>query len=119
MKRLISLLLAACMVFALCACGGDPEPEGTPPATAGTQPDNESGIKRGGVMVMGGASVYRQLLPYCQNCYITRLEADFEADVYMPDLDRDRDFVLAWESRPQEENGVTYRFTRYERMNDR
>ena len=80
---------------------------------------NAQGSEDGGVMVMGGASVYRQLLPYCQNCYITRLEADFEADVYMPDLDRDRDFVLAWESRPQEENGVTYRFTRYERMNDR
>ena len=35
------------------------------------------------VMVMGGASVYEQLLPYCDSCYITKIDACFDADTYL------------------------------------
>ena len=72
-----------------------------------------------GVMVMGGASVYEQLLPYCESCYITRIDACFEADTHMKDLDRDQDFVMTWQSDVMSENGLTYRFTRYERKEDK
>ena len=70
----------------------------------------------GEAMVMGGGPIYRQLLPYCDGCYVTKIDAAFEADTYFPNLDADGDFRLIWESRPHEENGVTYRFTEYERI---
>lgn len=68
-------------------------------------------------MVMGGGLI----LPdsYCliaTDAYVTKIDAAFEADTYFPDLDADGDFRLIWESRPHEENGVTYRFTEYERI---
>lgn len=74
----------------------------------------ESGEQQ--VMVMGGASVYKQLLPYCQSCYITRIDQIFDADTYIPDLDNMENFALVWQSEPREENGITYRFTRYDRV---
>ena len=40
--------------------------------------------------------VYEQLLPYCESCYITRIDACFEADTHMKDLDSDQDFVMTW-----------------------
>lgn len=39
--------------------------------------------------VIGGASVYKQLLPWCDTAYVTRIHAAFPADVVFPDLDRD------------------------------
>lgn len=68
------------------------------------------------VMVIGGAAVYEQLLPYCDSCLITKLEAAFAADTFIRNLDAEADFRLTWQSEPQTENGVTYRFTRYERI---
>ena len=68
------------------------------------------------VMVIGGAAVYEQLLPYCDSCLITKLEAAFAADTFIRNLDAEADFRLIWQSEPQTENGVTYRFTRYERI---
>ena len=69
-------------------------------------------------MVMGGASVYEQLLPYCDSCYITKIDACFDADTYIANLDEKDDFQLEWHSQPMEENGFTYRFTRYDRKTD-
>ncbi len=41
------------------------------------------------VWVIGGMSVYRQLLPYCRRAYVTKIKADFKKDAYFPDLDAD------------------------------
>lgn len=68
------------------------------------------------VMVMGGASIYEQMLPICDTCYVTRLEQAFDADCSFPDLDADPDFQVVWESDRQEENGVFYRFVEYRRV---
>ena len=68
------------------------------------------------IMVMGGASIYEQLLPLCDTCYVTRIDAELASDCRIPDLDEDPDFEKVWESPVQEENGVTYRFTEYRRI---
>ena len=70
----------------------------------------------GELMVMGGSSVYGELLPYCDTCYVTKLDAEFEADAHMPNIDEMKDFRLAWQSEPHTENGVTYVFTEYKRV---
>ncbi len=39
------------------------------------------------VMVIGGASLYRQILPLAQRFYLTKVHADFEGDSYFPEFD--------------------------------
>ena len=65
--------------------------------------------------VIGGASVYQVLLDACDTAYITRLDAQWPADCWFPNLDEKPEWVLAETSEPMEEKGVTFRFTRYER----
>lgn len=66
------------------------------------------------VFVIGGASVYRLLIPYCTQVLVTKVEADGGAEVFVPDLDRDENFRLIAESEPTEDNGYTIRFCTYE-----
>ena len=69
------------------------------------------------VFVIGGASVYRTLLPYCEKVYLTKVDADGGAEVFFPDLDKDENFVLISESAPVDDNGYTIRFTTYQNLN--
>ncbi len=39
-------------------------------------------------IVIGGASVYRQLLPYCSKAYVTVFDRAMEADAFFPDLSK-------------------------------
>lgn len=68
------------------------------------------------LMVIGGASVYRQLLPYCDTAYITKIDYAYQADAFFPDLDQDPDWKLAEESDEETYFDVPYTFARYERV---
>ena len=47
------------------------------------------------VFVIGGESVYRQLLPYCKKAYVTKIfQTDRDATVFFPNLDEHPDFEL-------------------------
>jgi len=39
------------------------------------------------VMVVGGAQIYRAVMPCCSEIWLTRVLADVEGDVYFPDID--------------------------------
>lgn len=65
------------------------------------------------VFVIGGASVYRTLIPYCTEVLVTKVDADGGADVFVPNLDKDENFHLAYESEPIEDNGYLLRFCTY------
>lgn len=39
------------------------------------------------VFVIGGASLYRAMLPYCDTAYITKVDAEADADAFFEDLD--------------------------------
>ncbi|MDD4774808.1 MAG: dihydrofolate reductase [Eubacteriales bacterium] len=66
------------------------------------------------IFVIGGESVYRQLLPYCGQAYITRIYAgELDADRFFPDLDSDPHWSGEAESEPAEEKGIGYRYFRY------
>ena len=64
------------------------------------------------VFVAGGAEVYRQFMDVCDSFYVTKIDDEFEADRYFPDLDA-LGYEVVWESPVQEEKGISYRFLKY------
>jgi dihydrofolate reductase len=68
------------------------------------------------VFVIGGESVYRQYLPYCDVVYVTKIQGCFHADTHFPNLDEDQDFQLVWSSGIYKEQGISYQFTEYQRV---
>jgi len=65
------------------------------------------------VFVIGGESVYVQLLPYCSKAYITRFEKQFEADRHFPNLDNMECWKLDSESEPSCYKDMNFRFLKY------
>lgn len=63
--------------------------------------------------LIGGASVYRALLPYCTRIYVTKIDACPPSDSFFPDLDSSPDWEVERESDVMEENGVRFRFVDY------
>lgn len=46
------------------------------------------------VWVIGGASIYKQMLPYCNYCYVTHHDTVMQADTFFPNLDEDSSWIL-------------------------
>ena len=67
------------------------------------------------VYVVGGESVYRQLLPYCDVAHVTKIEHRYEADTFFPDLDQDPDWEITADSEEQTYFDLVYTFLKYER----
>lgn len=66
-------------------------------------------------MVIGGGSVYRQMLPLCDTAYVTKVHACPESDTFFPNLDEAPDWELAEILQSGEENGIAYEMCRYRR----
>ena len=65
------------------------------------------------IFVIGGGEIYRELLPYCEEVLVTKVDAIGGAEVFFPNLDEKVNFVCVYESEPIEDNGNTIRFTTY------
>ena len=68
------------------------------------------------IYVMGGGVIYKELLPYCDEALVTKVDANGGADTFFPNLDTDSRFVCVYESEPIEDNGNTIRFTTYKNV---
>ena len=66
-------------------------------------------------MVIGGGSIYRQMLPMCDTAYITKVHCTPESDTYFPNLDADPDWNLEQVLLSGEENGIGYEMCLYRR----
>ena len=67
------------------------------------------------VYIIGGETIYRQMLPYADVCHITKIDRAYEADAYFPDLDKDPEWSVTAESDEQVYFDTTYAFVKYER----
>ena len=67
------------------------------------------------VYVIGGESIYRQLLPYCNVAHITKINYDYDADAYFPNLDELPEWRITGDSEEQTYFDIEYEFLRYER----
>ena len=68
------------------------------------------------VYVIGGGSIYKQMLPYCDTAYVTYMDYAYEADTYFPNLDEDAEWKLADESEEQTYFDIEYYFRTYKRV---
>ena len=67
------------------------------------------------VYCIGGDSVYRQFLPYCDTAHITKIDFAYEADSYFPNLDEMPEWDITAESEEQTYFDLEYQFVKYER----
>lgn len=67
-------------------------------------------------LVIGGASIYRQFFPWLDTVHVTKIGLTPVSDSFFPDLDEDGGWRCVSSGPWQEENGVAYRFCRYERI---
>ena len=69
------------------------------------------------VFIIGGASVYRQTLPYVDQVYLTKVNADGGAEVFFVNLDEEKSFSLIKESEPEMDGELEIKFTVYQNNN--
>ena len=68
------------------------------------------------IYVIGGESIYRQMLPYCKVAHVTKINHAYEADTYFPNLDEKDEWVVTGVSDEQTYFDLEYEFVRYEKL---
>ncbi len=72
---------------------------------------------QGDVYVCGGGTIYQQLMPYCSKALITKINAQFEADAHLMNLDQAPDWIKTHEEEWQESRaGVSFRYVEYKQV---
>ena len=70
-------------------------------------------LEKDDVYVIGGASIYRQMLPYIDELLLTKVNEDGGAEVFFPNVDENPSFRLESVSEPLIDNGHEIRFCKY------
>ncbi len=65
------------------------------------------------VFVIGGGSIYKQMLPMCDRVYVTKVHTCPASDTYFPNLDKDPQWQLEKLLCSGEENGISYEMCLY------
>ena len=68
------------------------------------------------IMVIGGGTIYRQMLPLCDRAYITKVHLTPVSDTFFPNLDEDEAWKMTEILMSGEENGISYEMCLYERV---
>ena len=63
--------------------------------------------------VIGGGTIYRQMLPLCDRAYVTKVHVTPDSDTFFPNLDEDEAWELAEVIQSGEENGISYEMCLY------
>lgn len=69
------------------------------------------------VFIIGGGEIYKQLLPFCNRVYVTKIYTDHEnVDTFFPNLDESEDWELSVSGRMHTYNDMFYQFLEYDRI---
>ena len=69
------------------------------------------------IYIIGGESVYRQYVPYCDTAIITKIDQSYESDAFFPNLDKDDDWKMVAQSEEMTYFSVEYTFREYHNSN--
>ncbi len=67
--------------------------------------------------LIGGASLYEQLLDYCEVARVTKTYVNLAADRFFPNLDEKENWNISARSEMMEENGVQFQYIDYVNSN--
>lgn len=67
------------------------------------------------IYIIGGDSIYKQMIPYCDTAIVTKISHVYEADAYFPNLDQDSEWTLTAEGEEETYFDLEYQFVKYER----
>lgn len=67
------------------------------------------------VYIIGGESIYCMMLPYCDTVHVTKIDHEYEADAYFPNLDELPEWEITADSDEQTYFDIPYVFLKYER----
>ena len=67
------------------------------------------------IFVIGGESVYRDMLPFCDTAYITKIEDERDADRHLVNFDKLGDWKISYRSPMKEHEGIYFAFLTYKR----
>ena len=65
------------------------------------------------VWVIGGGEIYAAMLPHCRLCYLTRVYARPDCDVYFPDLDTRPEWQVLRSGPIVSDGALDYQFIEY------
>ena len=88
-----------------------------PGFTVCTSPEEAAALAKTAerAMVIGGGSIYRQMLPMCDTAYVTKVHCGVESDTFFPNLDEAPDWELTQVLQAGEENSISYEMCLYKR----
>lgn len=66
------------------------------------------------IYVIGGGSIYQMLLPYCRYAHVTKINYNYDADTFFPNLDKLDNWKLIDESDENTYFSIEYYFYKYE-----
>lgn len=66
------------------------------------------------IYVIGGDSIYRQLLPYCDLAHVTKIDHAYQADAFFPNLDERPEWQMIDDSEEQTYFDLEYQFLLYQ-----
>lgn len=69
------------------------------------------------IFIIGGESVYKQMLPYCSEIYVTRIKRQYTADKYFENLDKNSSWTEKSVSETKEWNDIEFEFVKYANNN--
>ncbi len=81
--------------------------------------DRLRGTDTDNVYVIGGATIYNLLMDYCDTAYITKVEADGEAEVFIRDIDAQQNWKLSACSELHRQGDLAFRFCTYHNQDPR
>lgn len=67
------------------------------------------------IYIIGGESIYKQLVDACDVAHITKIDHAYEADAYFPNLDEKEEWVITAESEEETYFDLEYQFLKYEK----
>lgn len=68
------------------------------------------------IFVIGGEKIYEQLVDECDVAHITKIDYEYDADAYFPNLDQKPEWVITGDSEEQTYFDLIYYFYRYEKV---
>lgn len=67
------------------------------------------------IFIVGGESIYKQFLPYCDVAHITKIDYAYQADSYFPNLEEEGEWEITGDSEEQTYFDLEYVFLEYKR----